>query len=261
MTAPFAAALLTLGFAGAFVSGLVGAGGVIIMIPLLYYAPPALGVGALGIREVTGISMAQAFVATISAVIVHGRFGTVHRQLALVAGGAMAAGSLSGAVASRYLDGWMLLLIFALVATLALPLMFIPVAALAREAVAAEVSVNGPMAGLVGGSVGVIAGLVGASGGFLLVPLFIVLLRVPVRVTIGSSLAVTAMASVAGFAGKLATAQVPLWPSVFVVSGAILGAQVGARVSRRVNTRVLRILLALLIMLSAVRVWISVFSS
>ncbi len=83
MTVPFGLTLLGLGFAGAFVSGLVGAGGVIIMIPLLYYVPPALGVGLLRISEVTGISMAQALVATVSAVLAHGRFGTVHRPLRL----------------------------------------------------------------------------------------------------------------------------------------------------------------------------------
>lgn len=260
MTVPFGLTLLTLGFAGAFVSGLVGAGGVIIMIPLLYYGPPALGVGMLRISEVTGISMAQAFVATVSAILAHGRFGTVHRELALVGGSTMAVGSLSGAIASRYVDGWVLLLIFALVATSALPLLFLPVAALAREVPAAQVTIKRLLAGVVGGGAGVVAGLVGASGGFLLVPLFIVVLGVPVRVTIGTSLAVTAIASVGGFAGKLLTAQVPLWPTVFVLSGAIAGAQLGARMSQRVNTRVLRMFLALLIGLSATRVWISVFS-
>ena len=43
MTPAFAATLALLGFAGAFVSGLVGVGGAIVMIPLLYYVPPLLG--------------------------------------------------------------------------------------------------------------------------------------------------------------------------------------------------------------------------
>lgn len=260
MTVALSITLLALGFAGAFVSGLVGVGGAIIMIPLLYYVPPLLGVGTLDIREVTGVTMAQVLVATVSAVMVHGRSGAVHRELAIVGGGAMAVGSLSGAIASRYVDGWVLLLVFALMATTAIPLMFLPVAAWEREAAAPEVAVNRLGVALVAGGVGVLAGLIGAGGAFLLVPLFIVALGVPVRVTIGSSLAVTAIASPAGFSGKLLTAQVPLWPTLFVLLGAILGARLGARVSRGADTRVLRVFLAVLIALSAIRVWTDLLS-
>lgn len=260
MTAAFSVTLLALGFAGAFVSGLVGVGGAIIMIPLLYYVPPLLGLGALSIKDVAGVTMAQVFVATVSAVIVHRRSGAVHRDLALVGGTAMALGSLSGAIASRYVDGWVLLVVFALMASAAVPLMFLPVATLQREAPASEVTVNRLLVVLVAGGVGILAGLIGAGGAFLLVPLCIVVLGVPVRVTIGSSLAVTAVASVAGLSGKLLTAQVPLWPSVFVLAGSVVGARLGARVSHRVNTRVLRMLLAVLIALSAIRVWVNLFS-
>jgi hypothetical protein len=41
--------LFVLASIGAFVSGLVGVGGAIVMIPLLYYVPPLLGAGALPI--------------------------------------------------------------------------------------------------------------------------------------------------------------------------------------------------------------------
>ena len=47
MTLAFTLTLLALGFFGAFVAGLLGVGGAIVMIPLLLYAPPLLEVGAL----------------------------------------------------------------------------------------------------------------------------------------------------------------------------------------------------------------------
>ena len=43
MTARLIFVLGGLGFVGAFVSGLLGVGGAIVMIPLLLYAPPLLG--------------------------------------------------------------------------------------------------------------------------------------------------------------------------------------------------------------------------
>jgi uncharacterized membrane protein YfcA len=257
MTAAFGILLVALGFLGAFLSGLVGVGGAIIMIPLLYYVPPLLGVGVLGIKEVAGITMAQVLVASASAVTVHRRFGAVHRELALIGGGVMATASLSGAIASRYVDGRVLLVVFALMATAALPLMFLPLPAL-NQAPTAAGRVNRLLAILITGGVGIMAGLVGAGGAFLLVPLFIVVLRIPVRVTIGTSLAVVAIASVGGVVGKAGTAQVPVWPAVFVLAGSVAGAQLGAAVSRRTKIHLLRVVLAGLIAVSAIRVWLSV---
>ena len=46
-------------FTGAFASGLVGVGGAIVMIPLLLYVPPLLGVGSLDIKLVAGVTMAH----------------------------------------------------------------------------------------------------------------------------------------------------------------------------------------------------------
>src|SRR4029077_15610919 len=102
MTPAFAATLAGLGFLGAFVAGLVGVGGAIVMIPLLYYVPPWLGVGALDIKLVAGATMGQVLAATVVGAAVHGGAGAVHRPLAVVSGTSMAAASLAGAVASRY---------------------------------------------------------------------------------------------------------------------------------------------------------------
>ncbi|HEX9125912.1 MAG TPA: sulfite exporter TauE/SafE family protein, partial [Methylomirabilota bacterium] len=65
MTVPFILTLAALGFAGAFASGLVGVGGAIVMIPLLLYVPPLLGVGSLDIKTVAGVTMAQVLAASV----------------------------------------------------------------------------------------------------------------------------------------------------------------------------------------------------
>jgi uncharacterized membrane protein YfcA len=87
------------------------------------------------------------------------------------------------------------------------------------------------------------------------VPLLLVFVHVPIRTTIGSSLAITAVAATAGVAGKLATGQVPLEPTMAVVLGAVPGAQLGALVSRRLSGTALRVVLFVVILASAVRVW------
>ena len=108
---------------------------------------------------------------------------------------------------------------------------------------------------VVAGGVGLAAGFVGAGGGFLLVPLLVVVVGMPVRVTIGSSLGITAMAATAGVVGKLITHQIPFVPALTVALGAIPGAQLGAAASHRVSTRNLKLVLAITIVLVALRVW------
>lgn len=255
MTLAFAVTLLALGLLGAFVAGLLGVGGAIVMIPLLLYVPPLLDVGRLDMKSVAGVTMTQVLVATASGMLAHRRYGAVNTHLAWVGGLAMAAGSLVGALGSKYADDRWLLSVFALMVTAAAVLMFVPTGKDAEPVDAAAVRFSPPRAAIVAAGVGVAAGLVGAGGAFLLVPLLLVVVGVPIRVTIGSSLAITALAASAGFAGKLVTAQIPLAPTLAVVLGAIPGAQLGAVVSRRMPPFALKAALFVFVVLTAIKVW------
>jgi uncharacterized membrane protein YfcA len=255
VTIPFALTLTSLGFVGAFIAGMLGVGGAIVMVPLLLYAPPLLGLGTLEMKAVSGITMVQVLAAAASGVVAHHRMGAVHGELAGLGGLSMATGSLVGALGSHFLSDRSLLLVFALMATGALLLLFVPVETAGSPAPAAHVPISQPRAVAVCLIVGLGAGLVGAGGAFLLVPLLIVVVGVPTRVTIGSSLAITALAAVAGFAGKAVTGQIPWGPAVLVALAALPGAQLGAWVSRRLSAGCLRGLLFVIVLLTALRVW------
>jgi uncharacterized protein len=251
----FAAVLLVLGAVGSFVSGLLGVGGAIVMIPLLLYGPPLLGVAALDVRSVAAITMVQVFVASVSGMIAHGRHRGVNRRLAVVGGSAMAAGSLSGALASRYVSERSLLGVFAVMVTVAFVLMLLPEPAPDVAAPATEKEYRASLTAATAGMVGVAAGLVGAGGAFLLVPLLLVVVGVPIRVTIGSSLAITAAAATAGVIGKALTGQIPVAPAMVVAVGALPGAQLGAVTSRRLSGVALKRALLAVIVLTGLKVW------
>jgi len=256
MTLAFAATLMGLGLGGAFVAGLLGVGGAIIMIPLLLYVPPLVDVGKLSVKAVAGVTMVQVLVAATSGMLAHRRHRAVNAELAWVGGVAMASGSLVGALGSYYVyDRW-LLLIFALMVTAAGALMIVPVEAAAPSLPIGEPRrFSRPLTATVCGSVGVGAGLVGAGGAFLLVPLLLAVVGVPIRVTIGSSLAITALSSSMGVVGKLVTDQIPYESALVVAIGAVPGAQLGAALSRRLSGSQLRLALGLIIVVIAVRVW------
>ena len=260
MTLAFLGTLAGLGFVGAFMSGLVGVGGAVVMIPLLYYVPPGLGVGSLDIKLVSGVTMAQVVAATAVGATVHGGAGAVHRPLAVTGGISMAAASLTGAVASRYVSGRTLLAVFGVMGTLALVLMFLPPPGDPAGPTYGSPSFDRRAAIAYPGAIGLLSGLVGAGGAFLLVPVRVGMMRIPLRLGIGTSLAIAGMAAVTGLLGKLLTGQVPAWPTVAVVGGSLLGAMAGARVSRRAPTRVLRAVLGGVIALVTLRVWVDVLS-
>ncbi len=255
MTVPFALTLASLGFVGAFVAGMLGVGGAIVMVPLLLYAPPLLGLGALEMKAVSGITMVQVLAAALSGVVAHHRMRAVHGELAGLGGLSMAAASFVGALASHVLSDRTLLLVFALMATAALLVMFVPIETAGQPIFAEQVTIPRRRAVAVCVTVGLGAGLVGAGGAFLLVPLLIAVVGVPIRVTIGSSLAITAMSAVTGFAGKAITGQILWGPALLVALGALPGAQLGALVSRRLSGAWLRGVLFTIVLLTALRVW------
>jgi uncharacterized membrane protein YfcA len=255
VTLSFAATLAALGLGGAFVSGLLGVGGAIVMIPLLLYVPLAVGAGELDMKAVAGITMVQVFVAAAAGMLAHRRHRAVSARLAWVGGVAMSAGSLAGAIASGWMSSRLLLFAFALMVTAAAVIVLAWPDPPDLPIFAERVEFRTARAALVALGVGVGAGLVGAGGAFLLVPLLMVVVRIPVRVTIGSSLAITAVSALSGFVGKAATGQIPWGPALAVAVGAVPGARLGAAVSRRLSTRQLRRLLLILILATGARVW------
>ena len=259
MTLALALTLFALGTTGAFVAGLLGVGGAIVMIPLLLYVPPLLGVGALDMKSVAGITMVQVFVAAVSGMIAHRRGRAVHARLVWIGGASMACGSLAGALASRHASHQLLLLVFALMATVATGLVLVRMETLELPIFADQVHFSRPRAALVSLVVGVGAGMVGAGGAFLLVPLLVVVVGVPLRVTIGSSLGITALAAAAGLLGKVITWQVPWALAMAVAAGAVPGAQLGARVSRRLPTRRLKLALFVIVAATTIGTWWDLF--
>ena len=86
-----------------------------------------------------------------------------------------------------------------------------------------------------GASIGLVTGLLGAGGGFLLIPALVMILKLPVKTAIGTSLSIIAISSLAGFAGDLPN-NVFDWKllisiTVLAVVGIISGNLLSARIS------------------------------
>lgn len=250
--------LFLLGFIGSFVSGMVGIGGSIIKYPLLLYVPPILGVGMFTASEVAGISAIQVFFATIGGVWAFRKGGYLHKNLILTMGISVIIGSFLGGYGSDFMTDGSINFIYGIMATIAAVLMFIPKAEV--ELKDGKLRFNIPIAVVSSFIVGVGAGIVGAAGAFLLVPIMLVLLKIPTRITIASSLAITFLSSIGSTFGKIITDQVLYGPAAVMIVASLIAAPIGANVGKKVNTKILTAILAVLILATAIKIWFDFFN-
>ncbi len=247
--------LLGLGLGGGFLSGLLGLGGAIFMIPLLLYVPPFLGVGQFDMKQVAAISMVQVLSASLTGVLVHNKNKFVSKSLLIYMGLCNAIGNLAGSFYSQHTKSSFLLSIFATLAVVAAVAMFIPKREQGQEVTPDELDYNKPLAMAVSLAIGVFGGMVGAPGAFIYIPVMIYLLNIPTRIVIGSTLGIVFFGAVAGTIGKMATGQI-IWPAALaLVVGTVPGAQVGGGVSKKVNTKYLRIAIAVIIAITGIKMW------
>ncbi|MFH0922313.1 MAG: sulfite exporter TauE/SafE family protein [Fibrobacterota bacterium] len=252
---------LCLGLTGGFVSGLLGIGGALIIIPLLLYAPPCFGIAPLSMHEVSGLSMIQVFFAALSGSVRHWKNHTVSVGLLWRLGLPFSLSTMAGAVLSSAISGPHLTLVFGCLTLSAAFLMLFPRRKhRENDDTDAPVYSHAWLEVMSGISIGLISGLVGVGGGFILIPLMLHVLKVPLRTAVGTSLAIVLFGSVSGAVGKIATDQIAWLPALALVLGTIPAAQAGALVNATLPDQRLRQALFCVVVLTTLQVWYKILS-
>jgi uncharacterized membrane protein YfcA len=240
----------TLGFALAivmgFTLGLLGGGGSILTVPILVYV--------LAINPVlaTAYSLFVVGVSSVVGAIRKSMQGLVNWKIGLI----FAIPSLLAVFATRY---WLvpalpnhlftlgdfeftknigIMVFFALVMLLASYSMI-----KGRKETTNEVNkaLNIPLILAEGLLVGVVTGLVGAGGGFLIVPALVLLVRLPVKIAVGTSLIIISIKSLIGFLGDLSSGQAIDWTFLLSFTGfSILGMFLGIYATQFVSAQSLK---------------------
>lgn len=255
----FILALFLIGFLGSFISGMVGIGGAIVNYPMLLYIPPLLGFTAFTAHQVSGISAIQVLFSTIGGVLIYRKGGYLNKQVIAYMGISVLIGSFIGSYGSHLLPEKGINFVYGILAIAAVILMLLPKKGTDEEM--EQIHINKWLASSLSFIVGISAGIVGAGGSFLLVPIMLTILKIPTRVTIASSLAITLISSVGVTVGKVSTGQVDILPSVIVVIASLIASPLGAKMGKQMNIKVLQGILSVLIGLTAVKVWISIIQS
>jgi uncharacterized membrane protein YfcA len=206
---------------------------------------------------VGGLTISQALFASLFGGVAHWRSGNVDRRLAAVMSGVIFIAALAGGAGSKWFDHQFLLGLFLLLSLAAAALILLPQP---KDAADAYVPGAFPTARAVAVAlgIGVLGGLVGQGGSFILIPVAVTILKVPLRVAMGSNMVIIFFASFAGFLGKAATGQVPLLLAGALLAGVLPGSLAGVSLSRRVQASALRWALAVLILAACLRMVLDV---
>ena len=88
--------------------------------------------------------------------------------------------------------------------------------------------------------IGVLVGLVGAGGGFLIVPALVLLVKLPIKKAISTSLFIIAIQSLIGFLGDIKTLSID-WPFLIAFTViSIFGIFVGLALSKKISAKGLK---------------------
>ena len=221
--------------------GLTGAGGSILTLPVLVHlagVPPREAV-ALSLLIVGGAALAGAWQ--------RARAGDLHYRATGMFVAAGAVGAMLGAKLTPLVSPAVLMITFAV--------MMVVVALRMLTAGDAKVEpapeCRPVRCLLAGATVGVLTGFLGVGGGFLLVPALIRFARLPLRMATGTSLAIIACNSAAGFLSHLADGPVR-WPLAAVFTAiAVAGVLAGGKFASRLPNKALRRGFAVLVLMTA----------
>lgn len=201
--------------------GLLGAGGSILTVPIFAY------VVGLGAKESIAMGLAVVAATSLVGALQHGRAGNVDLRLAALFGPVAMSGAYLGARLSVFFSGAAQLTLFGAVILTAGVMMLRDSAPPAREAhhrgpaTIAFIMVEGLVVGL-------LTGLVGVGGGFLMVPVFVLLRGLAMQQAVGTSLAVITLNASAGFVGYMGQVEVQWGLVGLFTSIAIVGIWLGA---------------------------------
>ncbi|HDL9060524.1 TPA: sulfite exporter TauE/SafE family protein [Staphylococcus aureus] len=243
--------MLLIGVFGGFISGLVGVGGAIIIYPAILLLPPLFGAPAYSAYIASGpsgLTSSQVFFSTLSGSLKARKKTEFSPQLVLYMGGGMIIGSMLGAFLANLFDATFVNTVYIIIALLALTLMFIKVKPSSEKS-----SFNKYLLVIIGLFIGIISGIVGAGGAFIIIPILLVLFKLPMNTVVANSIVIAFISSIGAFVIKLIQGYIPLYDALFLIIGSIIFAPIGLKLSKKVPNIIQKWIISILIVFAIVQ--------
>jgi uncharacterized membrane protein YfcA len=264
------AILLVAGAGAGFSSALLGVGGGFVMVPVMSWLIPTMGVPEdIAIKIAIGTSLLVILPTAMSGTWRHNRKKAVRWRTALTLGATALVGGIVGGIIAAHLPGKTLEIGFGgLVLAIALWMGLGLMPRLSREG--EEPRENLLLVAGCGFPIGVVSGLTGLGGGALIVPMLVLGLSFPMQMAVGTSVAAIIFSSIGGIISyvinglglsplphSLGYINLPIWLLLAVTS--IPLAQFGARAAHALPAKQLRYVFIAFMVYSGLRM-IGVFN-
>jgi uncharacterized membrane protein YfcA len=261
--AALAGALIVAGIAAGVIAGLLGVGGGIVIVPVLYHLFALIGIDeAVRMHVAVGTSLGTIVPTSIASARAHFRRGGV--DLGLLKGWApfIALGVVAGTVLGGNVRGDVLTAIFAVVA-LAVALNM----GLRRNGAAVAAGLpKAPWRETIAGLIGLISVMMGIGGGTLSVPILSAF-SYPIRKAVGTAAAIGLIIAVPGVIGyawygldvagrpPFSLGYVNLVGFALIVPATVVTAPLGARIAHAIHPGRLKLVFATFLFLTSLRMF------
>lgn len=222
--------IFVIGFGVGSLLGLLGGGGSILTVPALVYL--------VGQTPQVAVTASLAIVGANSAVgaYLHNTHGALNWRVALVFGGVGMIMAYLSAGISKQFSSVVLMIIFAglMLFIGGLMVFYHPQETKRNRHISLyKVVISGAM-------VGALTGVLGVGGGFLIVPALVMLVGLPMKQAVGTSLVIIAMNSTSGFLGHLSGEPIDMALITSFVLAGMAGTFFGVEMGRRISPEMLR---------------------
>jgi len=249
----------SIGLLDGILSGLLGIGGGVLILPILLYTTN------IEVRVATAISAIQVFFASSFGTLFNWLQKTINFKYALIFGIPSAITYFLGSYFTKFIPKNIIIIIYLCAAILALVLFFIKRGKNKHnnnlELSAIRVPKKKDYLKIIPISLftGFAFGVLGVGGGFLYVPLLVLLFDLPIRVAIGTSLMIVFSNAVPGIVGKLLSIRFNIFIGLAVALGAIAGAKIGTYINKKVGNKLIRVIFIILLSIIIIRVILDIF--
>ncbi|WP_217693839.1 sulfite exporter TauE/SafE family protein [Thalassotalea sp. PP2-459] len=264
---PTFSALVATGIFAGMLAGLLGVGGGIVIVPVLYFLFQSLGVSAESAMLVaTATSLATIVPTSISSIRSHHRQGNVDVVLLKRWSVCILVGVLVGSWLVTRVDGTILTLLFGLIATMsALNMLFRTGKSTIYKALPNTVGQT-----VMGTSIGFFSAMVGIGGGTISVPL-LTFFNYPAHKAVGTAAAIGLIISLPGAITMLTLGSTPtdapvgtyglvnLIGFIFIVPLTVLFAPIGAAFAAKLDAVKLKKVFAIVLLITGLRMLAQLF--
>ena len=240
--------MLLIGIFGGFISGLVGIGGAIIIYPMLLLLPPLVGLPTYSAYIASGLTSSQVFFSTLSGSFKAYKNKDFSRTLVLNMGSGMIIGSILGAILANLINVQFVNMVYIIIALLALILMFIKVVPSTSH-----IKFNRLLLITIGGIIGLVSGIVGAGGAFIIIPVLLVIFKLPMNMVVTNSIVIAFISSIGAFIIKLLQGYIPVNSAIPLILGSILFTPLGMKIGQKIPDYIQKMIVSILIVIAIIK--------